>query len=282
MKKEKATAKSADDIYYIYGLIDPKTDIVRYIGKTNNPKRRLSGHIYEATHPETSLSPESIKNKWIRKLKEIGLYPTYTILEITTRLIASKREKYWIAQYGRDNLVNGNDGDCSYQQFQKSKVYDFSKIKETRNSIISQLAYRYKKEIYNGINNWLSIKMYTTIDNVIDREGLLDIDKLKNAEKIRNYSCSEEDIDEMKRLLLRRKNIISELKNKTDTNLYIEFLTKKLSDYHTKDSWLYSTLDVFFDGEITEEDIEYASELLSNKSSSGIYHHRFHGHWQGA
>jgi hypothetical protein len=30
---------------YIYGLVDPRTDKIRYVGKSNNPERRLYAHI---------------------------------------------------------------------------------------------------------------------------------------------------------------------------------------------------------------------------------------------
>ena len=35
-------------ISYIYVLIDPNTEIVRYVGRTNNPKKRFYRHIYES------------------------------------------------------------------------------------------------------------------------------------------------------------------------------------------------------------------------------------------
>ena len=35
------------EIAYIYALLDPRDNEVRYIGKTTQPKNRLSGHIRE-------------------------------------------------------------------------------------------------------------------------------------------------------------------------------------------------------------------------------------------
>lgn len=32
---------------YIYGLVDPRDDCIRYVGKANDPRGRLSRHLYK-------------------------------------------------------------------------------------------------------------------------------------------------------------------------------------------------------------------------------------------
>lgn len=90
---------------YIYGLRDPLTDEIRYIGKTNNIKARYSHHI-------ACNDVNKHKINWILSLKELKLKPELVILEKTNEQEWEEREKYWI-KHGRDNgwrLTNISDG----------------------------------------------------------------------------------------------------------------------------------------------------------------------------
>lgn len=74
---------------YIYALRDPRTEEVRYIGKSNNPRKRLSQH----------LRGDKInrhKDSWIRELRREHLSPELVILEETTPERWEQRERYWI------------------------------------------------------------------------------------------------------------------------------------------------------------------------------------------
>jgi hypothetical protein len=93
---------------FIYGLFDPRNCQLRYIGKSNNPERRLRQHITEARH--------SRKHRyllgWIKQLLSEGLEPAVEVLEECTQDIWQESEKAWIAdckEYGL-RLVNGTDG----------------------------------------------------------------------------------------------------------------------------------------------------------------------------
>lgn len=90
---------------YIYGLVDPETDEIRYIGKSIRPTERLMNHCNEVSGCHRS--------NWIQSLKKCGLKPEMVILE---RIVGDwpwqESEKRWIA-YGRANgwnLVNNTDG----------------------------------------------------------------------------------------------------------------------------------------------------------------------------
>lgn len=76
----------------IYGLIDPRTGEIRYVGKAIDPEKRLRGHMRErgVTH----------KAKWIQALKRLGLRPILRILEEihdSNDLDWQQREVFWIA-----------------------------------------------------------------------------------------------------------------------------------------------------------------------------------------
>ena len=93
---------------YIYSLIDPRTNKVRYVGKSNNPQQRLIDHFYDDSKTK--------KCSWILKLKSLGLKPILKILEEVPENNWEAREVYWISFFRRTvgpdltNLCNGGEG----------------------------------------------------------------------------------------------------------------------------------------------------------------------------
>lgn len=61
---------------YIYGLIDPVSDEIKYIGKTVNPKVRLWQHFTDSKKPGRCNKKEA----WVRSLLNQGLKPKIIIL----------------------------------------------------------------------------------------------------------------------------------------------------------------------------------------------------------
>lgn len=74
--------------YYIYGLIDPTTMGIRYIGKTNNPRRRIVEHSEDVGRAE--------KSSWIRSLRAMKITPIMVILEEVDKRNVSVKENEWI------------------------------------------------------------------------------------------------------------------------------------------------------------------------------------------
>jgi hypothetical protein len=85
---------------YIYGLVDPRTQEVRYVGASVQPWRRRSEHLWEAR--STSTTPKAV---WLRDLLEAGLEPELRILAQTTRAAWREVEEAWIDRF--PNLTNG-------------------------------------------------------------------------------------------------------------------------------------------------------------------------------
>lgn len=93
------------DTTFIYALCEPDTGAVRYVGKANDPQRRLHRHV---------CNPKGRNHRicWIKGLKKRGLSPKLEVL-----LEVSKTDwKFWecdmIAMFrevGAD-LVNGTNG----------------------------------------------------------------------------------------------------------------------------------------------------------------------------
>lgn len=78
-----------NDSHYIYGLIDPTTSQIRYIGRAKDPRKRFLEHMKDKTDCEKSV--------WIRTLRTFNLTPMLVILEETTEAAAPLAEKQWIA-----------------------------------------------------------------------------------------------------------------------------------------------------------------------------------------
>ena len=60
---------------FIYSLSD-ENNIVRYIGKTSNLKRRIKEHIIESKKDN-----KSYKNRWINSQIKNGFYPKIEIID---------------------------------------------------------------------------------------------------------------------------------------------------------------------------------------------------------
>lgn len=93
-----------DKIIYIYTLSHPKTNEIRYVGKTHNLKKRLWQSIYDKSKTK--------KNNWIKSITNTGLIPVMEVIEETNTGGWPSAEKYWIAQLKEwgFRLLNATDG----------------------------------------------------------------------------------------------------------------------------------------------------------------------------
>jgi hypothetical protein len=93
------------EIAYIYGLIDPRNNEIRYIGKTINPKNRLSGHITESK----DINVVNYRAKWLRKLTKLGLKAEITFLKTCSSDEYEKYETEFIKIYSNNRLTNSDE-----------------------------------------------------------------------------------------------------------------------------------------------------------------------------
>lgn len=97
-----------DSKVFVYGLVDPRTLEVRYIGKTVSGLKRTREHYWEKCY-------NGYKTNWIKQLRDAGLRYNTVVLEICNRDTLSEQEQWWIA-YGKlsgwalTNLTDGGDG----------------------------------------------------------------------------------------------------------------------------------------------------------------------------
>jgi len=112
---------------FIYCLKDPRDLSVRYIGKSNNPKKRFKEHLYEAKNKKTK------RERWITKLVKLNLLPVLEILKEIKEGESIIWEPFYINKFKQEgcDLVNydelgiGTTGDKKILK----KIHNKSKIK---------------------------------------------------------------------------------------------------------------------------------------------------------
>ena len=113
---------------YIYTLTDPNTNEIRYVGKSNNPQKRLYDHIHHSQITHTH------KNMWIKSLIKEGKLPILNIIDEVLIEEWQEYEIYWIDKLKKEghNLTNhdiGGNGTTKHRPNTISKM----KIKHKEN-----------------------------------------------------------------------------------------------------------------------------------------------------
>jgi hypothetical protein len=93
------------EITYIYGLVDPRNDEIRYIGKTINPHSRLDSHLLESKN----INIKNYRVKWLRKLIRLELKPKITFLRVCPSDEFEKYETEYIKIYSGNRLTNSDE-----------------------------------------------------------------------------------------------------------------------------------------------------------------------------
>jgi group I intron endonuclease len=107
-------------MFYIYGLLDPNTKELRYIGKTNNLKVRYRDHI-------NKLSETNYKANWIKSLKNNNLKPELIVLEKYENESDCFKAEIFLIEYFRSigvnltNLTNGGEGVSGIKPSEETK-----------------------------------------------------------------------------------------------------------------------------------------------------------------
>ena len=78
-------------VAFIYGLKAPGSEEVRYVGKTDNLRKRLRQHVRSAR-----VGSRTWCHKWVRTLLAQGSLPEIFVLEEVTRVNWEGRERHWI------------------------------------------------------------------------------------------------------------------------------------------------------------------------------------------
>ena len=111
----------------IYGLIDPRTARIRYIGKSSSGMKRPKQHLGPKAHSRDR-TPIGF---WIRKLRDLGLVPTIVVVEDLgtssqkdqANELLNEAEIRWIAtkREAGEDLLNATDGGDGLLGHEKSE-----------------------------------------------------------------------------------------------------------------------------------------------------------------
>lgn len=93
----------------IYGLRDPRTGSIVYIGKTFDPVKRAAEHVAPSN---LALAPHTPRAIWIQALLKQDLKPEFIELEWVPEREWGEAERRWIAHFRSvgQSLLNGTEG----------------------------------------------------------------------------------------------------------------------------------------------------------------------------
>ena len=115
----------------IYGLVDPRDEKIKYIGKANNSYNRLKGHIYECKKENKT---NNKKVNWIKTLVKLGLKPELEILDEVEESNWQFWEQWWIELFKSWNFDLKNStkgGDGAHDVSKRKKVSEETKKKRS-------------------------------------------------------------------------------------------------------------------------------------------------------
>lgn len=101
-----------DKYTFIYALIDPRNNSIRYIGKADEEKERFTTHIYFA---KKDIGNNKHKNNWIKRILKENLLPIISIIDQVPFAEWQFWERHYISLYKSWgfkllNMTNGGDG----------------------------------------------------------------------------------------------------------------------------------------------------------------------------
>jgi hypothetical protein len=186
---------------YIYGLIDPITNGLRYVGKSINPNSRYRKHLQDSKKKIT------YKDKWIFMLLEKNIKPELLIIDEIINEDWTFWEIHYISYFKSIgsklcNLTNGGENPPNHQQGKKRTIEEIKKI------TIGNLGKKRSLETRNNIS------------------------KAKKGKPIPHLN------NEKERSLSHRKNLSLSLKGRTSPNkglIFSEERKKSLSEGHNKE-----------------------------------------------
>jgi len=180
---------------YIYTLSD-KNGVVRYVGKTNTPRKRLHDHIKESLN----FKIPSHKKNWIKSLLEKDERPIIEVIDEVPESEWPFWEQYWIDQikswgFNLTNSTEGGQGGNGYKHSEQSKTkMRLSKLgglltEEHKSKISKALKDSYQKENYHP--NRFNKRVIISKDEIYQKYI---IENLSIPKCAKYFDCSEKTI----------------------------------------------------------------------------------------
>lgn len=130
---------------FVYTLTDPRDGLVKYVGITMRPTRRLSDHLNDKRN--------TLKSTWVKSLKKLGLKPLFDVIDVTDEENFCHVEQYWISQmktwgFTLKNMTDGGDGSYGVKPWNKGLKGFFKHSEESKEKMS-----KFRKENTLGENN---------------------------------------------------------------------------------------------------------------------------------
>lgn len=137
----------------IYGLLDPESGRLRYVGKAKNSGERLGRHVRDSRRRNTPVM------RWVRGLADAGLAPDVIVLDVVPDSRWDEAERYWISRARERipdllNVAAGGVGPfCTREQRSaQAKRHNWIRDDLPKADKRAQLLYKYKR----GLGTWIS------------------------------------------------------------------------------------------------------------------------------
>lgn len=161
---------------YIYILKHPITNAIRYVGQTNDTKRRFDRHI---TNSRAKRDTRHISH-WIRSLNAL---PLMDIIETCDYSVRNEREQHWINYYkslGCDlcNASNGGSGagigntNCIGRVMSEETRLKISMANKGKTHGKGNGGGGSPKKVYQYNNNKELVAVYKSIQEAVKANGL--------------------------------------------------------------------------------------------------------------
>lgn len=110
---------------HIYGLCNPGSNQIMYVGKADDVKRRLESHMAAC---EKLSSPKDV---WLKGLKTDGVKPEVVILETCEESAWRARESHWIDHCRKlnENLKNAT------HRIENNNIYTFTAVNGKKTTV---------------------------------------------------------------------------------------------------------------------------------------------------
>jgi len=189
---------------YIYALVDPRTEEVRYIGKTIDLARRTAETVRQAKKDKT------YKANWIKNLLKENLKPLCIILDEVEFREESFWEKHYISLYRSwgfklTNATSGGEGTVGLKRtvetrakMSKPKTLDGKKVLEW---LFEHKAVRFSclPEAYNKCRRNTNIKWsLETFRKLVKKTNLIVVDQkhVRSTQRVLQYTIDNKLVKE--------------------------------------------------------------------------------------
>jgi hypothetical protein len=213
---------------FIYGLFENDYNEIKYIGKSNNPKRRLRQHICDSPKRKTP------KDFWIQSVLKNGNKINMIILEEVEYNKWGERENFWINLH-RENLKNCSEGGFGGSPIKFKISYKDAKkwIKKNLKNIDSQTKW------FKNIKNLPSSISPYPADTYAHRGWVswgdfLGTNTISSNEQAKNYISFEDAKLYIKQLNITKRCEWKEFKKSNDFPI---FLPKNVDRFYKKRGW---------------------------------------------